>query len=138
MSDLRQDQNGFSIVELLITLIVIGVVFGAFMVTYTSIQAINKKSIDLNNASNSAFAKLEEYENKDFTALPTTTPVNTLQEVEDFSGTLNATLAKPRTGKVYINTVSSTLKQVVVNVQFGSDARTVQYSAYIQRNGLGR
>lgn len=133
-------EGGFSVVELLITLIVIGVIFGAFTTTFTSIQNINKKALDVNSASVSAFSKLEEYENKNFTALQTTTPSGTLVEVEDFSTTLNTTLQAPRVGKVYINTISPTLRQVVVSVEFGSGPakRVIQYATFIQRSGLGR
>lgn len=134
------NQSGFSIVELLITLVVIGVLFGAFLVTFTSIQNINKKAIDINTANALAYAKVQEYENKNFTSLPATTPVGSLQQVEDFGSGLPKSLEAPRVGTVTVNTVSSTLKQVVVNIQFGSgpSQRTIQYSTFIQKNGLGR
>lgn len=136
----RNEQSGFTVVELLITLVVIGVVFGAFMTTFTSIQNINKKALDVNHASIAAFTKLEEYENRNYTALPNTTPTGTLQEVEDFSSTLDTTLEAPRTAKVYVNTSSPTLKQVVVSVEYGSGPakRVIQYATFIQRSGLGR
>lgn len=136
----RNQQGGFTIVELLITLIVIGVVFGAFMTTFTSIQNINKKALDVNAASVAAFTKLEEYENQNYTLLPATSPNGELKEVEDFGSTLNTTLEAPRTGKVYINTISPTLKQVVVSVEYGSGGakRVIQYATFIQRSGLGR
>ena len=134
------DSSGFAVVELLITLIIIGVAFGAFMVTFTTIQNINKKALDINKANTQAFAKLQDYENQNFTSLPTTTPTGSLQEVEDFSSSLPTTFQKPRTGKVYVNTISPTLKQVVVSIEFGSggDKRIIQYADFIQRNGLGR
>lgn len=140
MSRLNDNSEGFSIVELLITLIIIGVAFGAFITTFTSIQNINKKSLDINTANAAAFAKVQEYENKSFNNLNTTTPQGSLVQVEDFSGSLSTTLEKPRTGKVYINTISSTLKQVVVDIQFGSGAslRHIEYANFIQKNGLGR
>ena len=140
MTGLKQDNNGFSIVELLITLIVIGVLFGAFLISFTSIQNINKKATDINVGNQLAFAKVQEYENKDFNTLPATNPQGSLQSVEDFSSSLPGTLESPRTGIVYINTVSPTLKQVVVNIQFGSgpSQRVIQYGNFIQKNGLGR
>lgn len=140
MSDIIKDQKGFSIVELLVTLIVIGVVFGAFMTTFTSIQSINKKSIDLNAANTVAFAKMQHYENTAFSSLPNTTPQNTLQQVEDFSSSLPSNLAAPRVATVHINSISPSLKQVVVNVQYGSGGtqQTVQYANFIQKNGIGR
>lgn len=135
-----RNQDGFSLVELLITLIVIGVAFGAFVTTFTAIQNINKKSIDINTANALAFAKVQDYENTNFNSLTSTTPQGTLVQVEDFSNTLPTTLQTPRVGKVYINTVSPTLKQIVVDITFGSggDQRRVQYADFIQKNGLGR
>lgn len=140
MSNITKDQRGFSIVELLVTLIVIGVVFGAFMTTFTSIQSINKKSINLNTANTIAFAKMQHYENTAFTNLPNTTPQNTLQQVEDFSSSLPSSLGSPRSATVHINSISPSLKQVVVNVQYGSGGaqQTVQYANFIQKNGIGR
>jgi len=135
-----EDESGFAIVELLITLIIIGVAYGAFMITFTTIQSINKKALDINKANTLAFAKVQEYENRNYTALPATAPTGTLQEVEDFSASLPTTLEAPRVGKVYINTNSSNLKQLVVTIEFGSGGakRIVQYGDFIQKNGLGR
>ena len=136
----NMSEDGFSIVELLITLIIIGVAFGAFVTTFTTIQNINKKAIDINVANGAAFSKMQEYENKNFTNLPTTSPTGTLVQVEDFSTSLPTTLQGTRSGIVYINTVSPTLRQVVVNITFGSGAsqRQIEYANFIQKNGLGR
>src|SRR5438093_1084930 len=97
---LADDNSGFAIVELLITLIIIGVAFGAFMVTFTTIQSINKKALDINRANALAFAKVQEYENQNYPALPATAPAGTLQEVEDFSTTLPTTLEAPTSCRV--------------------------------------
>ncbi len=136
----RQSYDGFSIVELLITLVVIGVAFGAFLTTFTTIQNINKKTTDIQAANALAFAKIQEYENKNFTSLPATTPTGSLQQVENFSASLPSYLQSPRSGIVYVNTVSATLKQVVVDIKFGSGAteRQIQYANFVQKNGLGR
>lgn len=137
---LGKNSEGFSVVELLITLIIIGVAFGAFMVSFVGIQNIDKKALDIASANSIAFAKMEEYENKVFTSLPNTTPAGTLQQVEDFSSSLPGSLQSPRVGKVYINSSSSTLKQVVVTIEFGSgdSIRRIQYANFIQKNGVGR
>jgi prepilin-type N-terminal cleavage/methylation domain-containing protein len=134
------NQTGFSLVELLITMLVIGVLFGAFLITFTSIQNINKKALDINTANTIAYAKVQEYENKDFTSLPNTTPTGSLVQVEDFSSSLPNSLESPRVATVSVNTMSTTLKQVVVNIQFGGgpSQRTIQYADFIQKNGLGR
>lgn len=140
MKDVTTPEDGFSIVELLITLIVIGVAFGAFVVTYTSIQNISKKAVDISSANALAFAKVQEYENKTYNNLPSTTPTGTLVEVEDFSNSLPSSFQKPRSAKVYINSISANLKQVVVTIRFGSGPteRRIEYGNFIQKNGLGR
>lgn len=136
----EKNAGGFSVVELLITLIVVGVVFIAFTTTFASVSNISKKGSDIATASQQAYAKLQEYENLNYNSLPTTTPTGSLQEVEDFSSALPAVLEKPRVGKVYINTSSITLKQVVVRLTFGSGAtqRYIEYVTFIQKNGAGR
>lgn len=140
MSEKTETDGGFAVVELLITLIIIGVTFGAFTIAFTSIQTINKKATDVIDANQIAFSKVQEYENKSFANLQNTTPTGTLVEVENFSSSLPTRLESPRVGKVYVNTVSPTLKQVVVTIEFGNGASTrrVQYGNFIQAQGIGR
>jgi len=131
--------RGFATVELLVTIVTIGLIFGAFITTFTTIQNINKKSRDIQKANTIAFEKTQTYENTDFNDLPDTIPPGTLQEVEDFSDEIPRTVQPPREGKVFINTVSPTLKHVVVRVQFGGDSgQIIQYVNFIQQNGVGR
>lgn len=134
------NDRGFSVVELLITLIVVGAVFIAFSTTFAGVQNITKKGKDIAVASQHVSAKLAEYENLNFNSLPSTTPVDTLQEVEDFSASLPTVLEQPRSGKVYVNTKSISLKQVLVRVTFGSgpSQRFIEYVTFIQKDGLGR
>jgi type II secretory pathway pseudopilin PulG len=131
---------GFSTVELLVTLIAISIVFGAFTTTFVTIQGINKQTNDVQAANNALFQKLQEYENTLFTSLPVTIPQGSLEEVEDFSDELSNTLPEPRVGKVYINSVSPTLKHVVVSVEYGPDAtkQNFQHATFIQRDGFGQ
>lgn len=133
------NSQGFTVVELLITLLIISTVFGSFVITFTTIQNINKKSLDITTSNIIAFAKLQDYENTNYLELPDPSS-GSLVEVEDFSTDLPSSLRAPRVGKVYINSLSASLKQVVVSVDFGSgaDQRNIQYASFISRNGLGR
>jgi prepilin-type N-terminal cleavage/methylation domain-containing protein len=137
---MKKNSGGFSVIELLITLIVVGVLFVAFTTTFASVENISKKGSDIATASQIAYAKLQEYENLNYASLPATSPSGTLKEVEDFSASLPTVLESPRVGKVYINTTSATLKQVVVKLTFGSgpSQRYVEYVSFIQKNGAGR
>lgn len=137
---MNQRTGGFTVIELLVTLIVVAVVFLAFTTTFAGVENISKKGSDISTASQLALAKLETYENLSYTSLPATSPSGTLQQVEDFSSSLPGILETPRVGKVYINTISNTLKQVDVRVTFGSgDAqRYIEYVTMIQKYGVGR
>lgn len=137
---MKQNDGGFSVVELLITLVVVGVVFIAFTTSFTSVSNISKKGADVATAGQLAYAKLQEYENLNFTSLPNTAPTGTLQQVEDFSASLPGVLEAPRSGQVFINTSSPTLKQIDVKVTFGSGAtqRYIEYVTFIQKSGAGR
>lgn len=130
----------FTVVELLITLLVVSAVFLAFTTAFMSVENISKKGSDIAMASQHAYTKLEQYEGTQYGSLPTTTPTGNLQQVEDFSSSLPSTLASPRSGKVYVNTVSPTLKQVLVRVTFGSGLSqgSLEYVTFIQQHGLGR
>lgn len=131
---------GFSTIELLVTLIIIGIVFGAFVTTFVAIQNINKKSSDIQIANSYGFEKVQQYENIPFTSLANTTPAGSLIEIEDFSSTLPESLQSPRVGKVYANSVSPTLKHIVISIEYGSGSskQDIQYATFIQRNGLGQ
>jgi type II secretory pathway pseudopilin PulG len=136
----KPESNGFATVELIITLIVIGIIFSAFITTFVTIQNINKKAKDIHTANSLAFEKLQIYESLNFTGLPDTDESGVLEEVEDFDDAVADQLPKPSTARVYINEVSPTLKQVVVTVEFGEDPtrQILQYATFIQRQGLGQ
>jgi prepilin-type N-terminal cleavage/methylation domain-containing protein len=132
--------RGFTVIELLITLLVVGIVFLSFTTTFAAVSNISQKGSDIALASQAAFGKLQEYENLNYNSLPNTTPTGSLQQVEDFSASVPSNLESPRSGLVYINTSSNTLKQVVVRVTFGSGPtqRYIEYTTFIQKQGLGR
>lgn len=138
MSKIDTSDGGFTVVELIVMLVMLATIFTTFASSFSTIQQLNKFAKDLNGTNQLAFAKAQSYENTPFSSLPSTTPLGTLVQVEDFSSTLPATVPKPRSALVYVNTISPTLKQIVVNIQYGSGntQRTVQYADFIQKNGL--
>jgi prepilin-type N-terminal cleavage/methylation domain-containing protein len=137
MRGIQKDNYGFTAIELILTIVVLAIVFTTFTSTLSTLKNVNKKALDISQANTLAFAKVQDYENKPYASLPNTTPSGTLVMVEDFSSSLPTSLKSP-TGKVYINTISSTLKQVIVDVEYGStnDPHTIQYADFIQKNGL--
>lgn len=125
-------------------MIVVGIVFIAFTTTFAGVMNISKKGNDVALASQVAFAKLQEYENLNYNNLPTTSPTGTLvlinPDSNNFSASIPSNLESPRSGQIYVNTVSPTLKQVLVRVTFGSGStqKLIEYTTFIQKQGLGR
>lgn len=140
MSVKDKETKGFATVELLVTIVTIGIILGAFVTTFTTIQNINKKSRDIQQANIVAFEKTQQYENTDFEDIPSSTSPGVPEEIEDFSDELPGSIANPKSAKVYVNSVSPTLKQVIVDVKYGesSTEQIIQYVDFIQRNGVGR
>ncbi len=140
MSVKDKETKGFATVELLVTIVTIGIILGAFVTTFTTIQNINKKSRDIQQANIVAFEKTQQYENTDFEDIPSSTSPGVPEEIEDFSDELPSSIANPKSAKVYVNSVSPTLKQVIVDVKYGesSTEQIIQYVDFIQRNGVGR
>lgn len=140
MSVINKESKGFATVELIVTIITIGIILGAFVTTFTTIQNINKKSRDIQQSNIVAFEKTQQYENTDFEDIPSSTSIGVPEEIEDFTDELPSSVANPKTAKVYVNSVSPTLKQVIVDVKYGesSTEQTIQYVDFIQRNGVGR
>lgn len=146
MKTLRRNEAGFSAIELLITIIVIGMAFSAFTTTFVTLSQISAKSRHVALANTAAHSKLQEYENMTYDSLPGPPPPTppgsptTTQEVENFSNSLPTSLPPPRTGIVQIETISATLKRVTVIVEYdtASNKKTFKYDNYIQQKGLAR
>lgn len=140
MRIIKTRSSGFATVELLVTIIIIGLVLSAFITTYNTIQNINKKARDIQKSNIVAFEKLQKYENTDYSSLPNSSVNGAWDEIEDFSSEIPDTVDSPRVGKAYVSTSSNTLKQIGVQVEFGSGSskQTITYVTYIQKHGVGR
>lgn len=140
MSNINNKQDGFSTVELLVTVVTIGIIFSAFITTFTTIQNINKKASDIQKANIIAFEKLQQYENTEFADLPNSSQDGVWEEIEDFSDEIPGSVQPPRVGKIYVNTSSPTLKQIGVEVEYGDTAtkQKISYVTFIQASGVGR
>lgn len=134
-------QQGFTIIEAMLGLAAASVLaLTAMSLTTLSTQIIgNTKRYLVVNSS--AFAKMQEYENRTFNNIPDGTAPN--YEVEDFSASM-ASLTNPRidspVAKVYSEPISGSLKKirVVINYQNGTQNRFIEYATYIQLGGVGR
>ena len=132
-------QSGFSTVELLMTLLIAAAFLAIFYQLYITADSVATKSSHLTSANEVTYAKLQEYENKNFQSITTpggTTPT----QVEDFSASLPSSLPKPVTAVVNTAILTPTLKAVDVKTVYGSGGgqQIIEYTTYIQESGVGR
>lgn len=133
-------RQGFSVVELLITLGVAGLSVILIGSMYASATRLSDRSTDILVANSKAYEKLQKYENSAFASIPFTTDGTA---VEDFSAELPTSLPGVREGKVYVSlypTSNTSLKYVFVRVKFGygGGEHVVEYGDFVQSGGLGR
>lgn len=136
---LAKNQSGFSAVELLVILFILSIAFIAFAGLFITIKNTNMRAKMATEANRAAFSKLQEYENKSFDDITVGNIANSY-EVEDFSPSLSTRLNDPKSGKVFVESVTPTLKLVKVQVNYfsGIGDRPIHYSTYIQQSGVGR
>lgn len=138
---MQQKQDGFTVVELLTTLVIAGIYITVFFQLYTLVDTVSSNAYRLALTNQVTYRKLQQYENRNFNDIQVLNGA-TLTEVEDFNGELPANLPGQKEAKVYTASITPTLKVLTVRVKYGNTTanpdRIVEYSSYIQQSGLGR
>lgn len=132
--------NGFTVVELMVTLIIAALYVTVFFQLFTLSDTVSNASFQLALADQTTYGKLQQYENRSFAAIPVLNG-STPTQVEDFSSQLPTTLPKPYIGQVLTAQITPTLKAVTVRTTYGpsgSSQRIIEFADYIQQSGLGR
>ncbi len=97
----RKDQAGFSMVELLISLVVATLLVGVLSSIVQNSMSLNAKAALRSEAGSIAFKKVQDYINLDFTNIPIG-DVATSYEVEDFSTEAENLNLRNVSAKVYV------------------------------------
>lgn len=128
---LRANSNGFTLPELLVTIIVIGVVFTGLSSIFISIQEAQVQTGYLESATRAAQRQIESLRNTNYNNL-------TAGQTIDFSDELPATLPSNSTGDVIVSEPSPGIKRVDVTVSYsyGGKDRDVQLSSLIGVIGI--
>lgn len=141
----KNDSLGFSLVEVMLAIALAGVALSVGFSLLTVGSQMNARTEVLLAANATAFAKMQEYENKTFANI-SIGDIGNQYEIEDFSTNLPAStgnLIKSGTAKVYSqyanDTTQSLIKlRVVIEFPYGSRTRKIEYGTYIQLGGVGR
>lgn len=128
---MRNNQSGFTLVELLVTIIVICIVFAGLSNIFISIQRAQVQTSMLESATRAAQRQVESLRNSNHNNLITGQTI-------DFSSNLPDLLPSGSTGTVEVTEPSADLKRVDVTVSYtyGGEARNVTLSSLIGVIGI--
>ena len=138
----KQHDDGYLLVEILISLfiVVILVTVGAMILNISN--GARSRAENFGEANSLAFAKIQEYELKEFSDIPVGIAGSDYL-IEDFSAEVEArpeNKFKNVLATVHSDAESGSLKKLWLSLyyEFGSGGFTVEYATYIQIDGVGR
>lgn len=132
MSSIKNQQSGFTIVELLVTMIVGAIFVTSINLVLTTQVYISQRSRDLIMANAFVEKKVEALRSQGFLTLTNGTTSITSE--------LPTELSAPRSGSVVITTQSTATKKVVINVSYNEQGttRSLSYTTFIGELGVGQ
>lgn len=107
----KQSQSGFTIPELLVTILFMGFAFIAITELYLSIQRIQEQTEYVQIASHAAQTEIESLRNSNYNSL-------TVGQNIDFSSSLPSNLPSPRSGTVVVSSPMAGLARVDATVSY--------------------
>lgn len=128
----RLDQNGLTIVELLVAIAVAAIVTASLSQVVTSYVHVAQRGRYLNLANSYAEAKVESLRNKGYNALdPGTT---------DISGELPSQLPSGRSASLTIDNPTDGIKKIGISVTYKDQGQdnTYSYATYVGELGVGQ
>ncbi len=129
----KQSQSGFTIPELIVTIVFIGFAFIGITQLYLSIQRIQEETTYVQIASHAAQTEIESLRNSNYNSL-------TVGQNIDFSGALPSNLPSPRSGTVVVSSPMAGLARVDATVSYTDHGtqRQVELSSMIGIIGISQ
>lgn len=126
------DQDGFTIVELLVTIVVGAILLTGLNVAIISQVHLSERTRDLTLSNAFVEYKIESLRSIGYSGLTDSTT--------NITSELPADLNSPRSGSLQISTLSSGMKQIDITVSYNSQGtnRTYSYTTYIGELGVGQ
>lgn len=107
----HQQESGFTLVELLVTIVVLGIVIASMAGLYWTMQVTQVQSQHLDMANRAARTEIENLRNNGYNAL---TPGSTI----DFTSSLPTNLPKDKNGTVAVSQPVDDLRRVDVTITY--------------------
>lgn len=126
--------GGFTIAELVIAIVIMGIIIPAVALALTNLTALNHRARDLALASTAAQNKAETLRSKGYN--------NISPGTQSFSTELSNTIGSPKSANYTItnNTPVTGIKQVDINITYTEYkvSRSLNYRTYISELGVGQ
>lgn len=113
---MKDDQSGFTIVELLVTIIIIGIITASLSSLFISTQNIQKKTTYMDTAIRAAQREVEVLRNDNYSTL-------TAGQTIDFTSQLPTSLPSSRNGTAVVSEPVADLKRVDVTVTYNEGGK---------------
>ena len=128
---MKSNQSGFTIVELLITIIIVGIVTASLSSLFISIQNVQRKTSNVDSAMRAAQREIEVLRNDNYGTL-------TAGQTIDFTNQLPTNLPASRTGTAVVSEPTPDLKRVDVTVSYneGGKLQKIMLSSLIGVIGI--
>ncbi|HEX7259750.1 MAG TPA: hypothetical protein VF272_02350 [Candidatus Saccharimonadia bacterium] len=129
-----RSQNGFTLVELVVTAVFVTVASAAIITIFIVVGKLNKQARNMAVATALAEQKLEIYRDAGYHAIPTGAPAET------FTGALPANFGSPKSAVANVTTPQAGLKRIDIIITYTDDKRTknVQISTLMTQRGINR
>lgn len=130
---IKRDESGFTLVELIVAIAVMGLVVVGLTNLYISIETTQRKSQRLEVATRAGERQIESLRNSQYNNLTPGVDIN-------FTNDLPADLPAPRSGVVVVTEPEDGLRRVDVTITYkdGVGTRTVKQSSLIGVIGIGQ
>lgn len=131
MSNMKSLEAGFTIVELLVAIAIIGITVGSLTSMFISIRNVQQQTVYADTATRAAQREIETLRNDNYSSL---TPGQTI----DFTSQLPSDMPPGSSGSVKVSQPATDLRRVDVTVTYKSDGnqRNITLSSLIGVIGI--
>ncbi len=129
----KNKQAGFTLVEMLLTIVVLGIAITSIATLYYQTQGLQTDSRDLDLATRAAQTEIEVLRNNSYNSLTPGQNIN-------FTSSLPSGLPPGATGTVVVSQPANGLRRVDVSVNYtiSGNPKTVELSSTIGVIGIGK
>jgi len=128
---MANDEGGFTILELVVTIALIGLIIPTIFLTTNSLLVINKRSRNIALVNIAAENKIESLRSSGYNSIA--------NGVSSFTNELPNELSKPKSATLNVVTAGGKKTiDITISFQDANKQRSVQYKTYISETGVGQ